>query len=106
VIAKSELGDLFLEMSIVDDIITHVTDFAIRGISFTSRKRGWAFDNVKNFEVSSRTLLILYGDFFSNDTWKSNFSTSSWAIIEFQGGSRVQEGPSHEDSSVTQILTP
>ena len=24
-----------------------------RGISFTSRKRGWAFDNVKNFEVSS-----------------------------------------------------
>jgi hypothetical protein len=39
-------------MSIVKWISDHVTNFVIRGISFTSRKRGWAFDNVKNFEVS------------------------------------------------------
>jgi hypothetical protein len=34
-------------------VLDQVTNFLIRGISFTSRKRGWAFDNVKNFEVSS-----------------------------------------------------
>jgi hypothetical protein len=38
-------------MSIVNGISGHVANFVIRGISFTSRKRGWAFDNVKNFEV-------------------------------------------------------
>ena len=43
----------------MDKFIDHVTDFAIRGISFTSRKRGWAFDNVKVFEVSAKPLLAL-----------------------------------------------
>jgi hypothetical protein len=37
----------------MDDSTGHVTDFLTGGISFISRRRGWAFDNVRNFEVSA-----------------------------------------------------
>jgi hypothetical protein len=39
-------------MSKKNDSVGHVTNFTIGGISFISRRRGWAFDNVRNFEVS------------------------------------------------------
>jgi hypothetical protein len=71
VIAKSEQEDLFLEMSTADDFVGHMTDFAIRGISFTSRKRGWAFDNVKNFEVSLKFVLRLIWNLSRLYSWKS-----------------------------------
>ncbi len=42
-----------MEISKTDDLTGHVTDFLTGGISFISRRRGWAFDNVRNFEVSA-----------------------------------------------------
>jgi hypothetical protein len=77
VIAKSEQEDLFLEMSTADDFVGHMTDFSISGISFTSRKRGWAFDNVKNFEVSLKLVLILIWNLSRLYSWLSKVSSEA-----------------------------
>jgi hypothetical protein len=60
---RLELEGLPWEVSLWKLARAQLTDRSLGGISFVSRRHGWALDNVRNFEVSSR---LVYTGVYSN----------------------------------------